>query len=330
MSSRASRALVWMVVAVCLGLVAAAPASAQIYAIRDENGVLTLSDKPLGAGAQTYAVRGASSTVRATRGSGDGVRSSQWDDVIDYHAREQGVRPDLVRAVIQVESAFNPRARSHKGAMGLMQLMPGDGRATSACATPTTRSRTSAAASPTCAALLDQFNGNEELALAAYNAGAGAVNKYGGTVPPYRETRDYVSQDPGQGGHQPRRPQRDLPHHRAGRRRRGRPLLEPEAAARHHLRSRPAPPRRRIGRRRAGRAQPTTARPSGPRATRGTAPGCRRRRGARDRSRSPRAGRRCPRSSRSGRPPRRRRRARRSAPASPRSSARAATSRDTR
>ena len=83
MSSRASRALVWMVVAVCLGLVAAAPASAQIYAIRDENGVLTLSDKPLGAGAQTYAVRGASSTVRATRGSGEGVRSSQWDDVID-------------------------------------------------------------------------------------------------------------------------------------------------------------------------------------------------------------------------------------------------------
>ena len=65
MSSRASRALVWMVVAVCLGLGAAAPVSAQIYAIRDENGVLTLSDKPLGEGSQTYAVRGASSTVRA-------------------------------------------------------------------------------------------------------------------------------------------------------------------------------------------------------------------------------------------------------------------------
>jgi soluble lytic murein transglycosylase-like protein len=128
MSGRASRALGWMVVAVCLGLVAAAPASAQIYAIRDENGVLTLSDKPLGAGAQTYAVRGASSTVRATRGSGEGVRSSQWDDVIDHHAREQGLRPDLVRAVIQVESAFNPRARSHKGAMGLMQLMPATAR----------------------------------------------------------------------------------------------------------------------------------------------------------------------------------------------------------
>ena len=66
MSSRARRVLVWMLLSACLGLVAA-PASAQIYAIRDENGVLTLSDKPLGAGAQTFAVRGATTPVRATR-----------------------------------------------------------------------------------------------------------------------------------------------------------------------------------------------------------------------------------------------------------------------
>src|SRR5689334_25127817 len=108
MSSRARRVLVWTTAVACLGLMAAAPASAQIYALRDANGVLTLSDKPLGAGAQTFAVRGASSPVRATVGATEGVRSSQWDDVIDYRAREQGVRPDLVRAVIQVESAFNP------------------------------------------------------------------------------------------------------------------------------------------------------------------------------------------------------------------------------
>ena len=192
MSSRASRALVWMVVAVCLGLGAAAPASGQIYAIRDENGVLTLSDKPLGPGAQTYAVRGASSTVRATRGSGEGVRSSQWDDVIDHHAREQGLRPDLVRAVIQVESAFNPRARSHKGAMGLMQLMPATARELGVrnAYDPLENIR---GGTGYLRGLLDQFNGNEELALAAYNAGAGKVIKYGGTVPPYRETRNYVS-----------------------------------------------------------------------------------------------------------------------------------------
>ena len=197
MSSRARRVLVWMVLSACLG--AAAPASAQIYAIRDENGVLTLSDKPLGAGAQTFAVRGASSPVRATVGATEGVRSSQWDDVIDFHAHEQGIRPDLVRAVIQVESAFNPRARSNKGAMGLMQLMPATARDLGVrnAYDPLENIRGGVAYLRT---LLDQFNGNEELALAAYNAGAGAVNKYGGTIPPYRETRDYVSRIQGKAG----------------------------------------------------------------------------------------------------------------------------------
>jgi soluble lytic murein transglycosylase-like protein len=199
MSSRASRALVWMVVAVCLALAAAAPASAQIYAIRDENGVLTLSDKPLGEGAQTYAVRGASSTVRVTRGGSEGVRSSQWDDVIDYRAREHGVRADLVRAVIQVESAFNPRARSHKGAMGLMQLMPATARDLGVrnAYDPLENIRGGVTY---LRSLLDRFDGNEELALAAYNAGPGAVTKYGGTIPPYRETRDYVTRIQGKAG----------------------------------------------------------------------------------------------------------------------------------
>ncbi len=199
MSSRAFRVLVWMSAAVCLGLLAAAPASAQIYAIRDENGVLTLSDKPLGEGAQTYAVHGAASTVRATVGAGTGVRGSQWDDVIDHHSREQGVRADLVRAVIQVESAFNPRARSNKGAMGLMQLMPGTARDLGVrnAYDPLENIRGGVTY---LRALLDQFNGNEELALAAYNAGAGKVIKYGGTVPPYRETRDYVSRIQGKAG----------------------------------------------------------------------------------------------------------------------------------
>jgi soluble lytic murein transglycosylase-like protein len=202
MSSRAFRVLVWTTAVACLGLMAAAPASAQIYAIRDDNGVLTLSDKPLGAGAQTYAVRGAS-TVRSTRGAGEGVRASQWDDVIDFHAREQGVRADLVRAVIQVESAFNPRARSHKGAMGLMQLMPSTARDLGVrnAYDPLENIRGGVTY---LRGLLDQFNGNEELALAAYNAGPGAVNKYGGTVPPYRETKDYVSRIQGKVGSNPR------------------------------------------------------------------------------------------------------------------------------
>ena len=83
--------------------------------------------------------------------------------------------------------------------MGLMQLMPATARdlgvaqrLRSAREHPRRRRlpRT----------LLDPYNGNEELALAAYNAGAGAVNKYGGTIPPYRETRDYVSRIQGKAG----------------------------------------------------------------------------------------------------------------------------------
>lgn len=192
MSSRASRVLAWIGVSACL-LVMPAQAGAQIYAIRDENGVLTLSDKPLGTGAATYAVHGASTgSVRATRGVAEGVRSSQWDDVIDHHARELGIRPDLVRAVIQVESAFNPRARSHKGAMGLMQLMPDTARELGVrnAYDPLENIRGGV---QYLRGLLDRFDGNEELALAAYNAGPGAVTKYGGTIPPYRETQDYVS-----------------------------------------------------------------------------------------------------------------------------------------
>ena len=82
MSSRACRALVWMVVAVCLGLAAAAPASAQIYAIRDENGVLTLSDKPLG-----------------ERGRGEGEPQAHGDD--HPHERAAGAaRHDSLRSVL--------------------------------------------------------------------------------------------------------------------------------------------------------------------------------------------------------------------------------------
>jgi soluble lytic murein transglycosylase-like protein len=202
MSSRARRVLATVALSLIGMGLAAVPASAQIYALRDENGVLTLSDKPLGAGAQTFASRAVSPTgsLRTARVvSEGGVRSSQWDDVIDHHAREQGVRPDLVRAVIQVESAFNPRARSHKGAMGLMQLMPGTARDLGVrnAYDPLENIRGGVTY---LRSLLDEFGGNEELALAAYNAGPHRVKQYGGTIPPYRETRDYVSKITGKVG----------------------------------------------------------------------------------------------------------------------------------
>jgi soluble lytic murein transglycosylase-like protein len=183
------RLLVVLAVLLCA---TASPAAAQIYALRDADGVLILSDKPLGDGAQTYAVPGTSGvrTTRAASPRSPASRSTAWDEVIDEEAAANGVRGDLVRAVIQVESAFNPRARSPKGAMGLMQLMPQT--AAELGVNPWNPEENIRGGVAYLRSLLDRFGGNEELALAAYNAGPGAVAKYGHTIPPYRETRDYV------------------------------------------------------------------------------------------------------------------------------------------
>jgi soluble lytic murein transglycosylase-like protein len=175
----------------CLGL--AAPARAQIYAWRDANGQLVLSNLPnrlAGVPERTYDVPHAS-TVRATRSVGES-RSAPYDDLILEHSRLNDVRTDLVRAVMQVESGFNPFARSPKGAAGLMQLMPATALRFGVrnAFNPTENIRAGVAY---LRELLDRYQNNEQLALAAYNAGPGAVDKYGQTVPPYRETQNYVS-----------------------------------------------------------------------------------------------------------------------------------------
>lgn len=178
---------------VALGLLflgMAAPARAQIYTWRDANGHMVLSNRPKGAIEGTYAVPQAPS-VRATRPVAS-ARSSEYDDLIAEHARTNSVRTDLVRAVVQVESAFNPRARSPKGAMGLMQLMPATAQQFGVrnAYNPEENVR---AGVMYLRQLLDRYDNDEQLALAAYNAGPGAVDKYQQSVPPYRETRNYVT-----------------------------------------------------------------------------------------------------------------------------------------
>jgi soluble lytic murein transglycosylase-like protein len=173
----------------CLGL--GAPASAQIYSWTDGNGRLVLSDRPQpGSPARSYTVPRAEN-VRATRYVSSS-RINVYDDVILEHAKLNNVRPDLVRAVIQVESAFNPYARSPKGALGLMQLMPATARELGV-ANPFNVVENVRGGVVYLRRLLDRYGNNEQLALAAYNAGPGAVDKYGETVPPYRETQNYVS-----------------------------------------------------------------------------------------------------------------------------------------
>jgi soluble lytic murein transglycosylase-like protein len=161
---------------------------AQIYTWRDTGGNLVLSDHPKDSTQRTFAVAGTTGEIRSTRAA---QRTSAYDPLIEEHASRHRVRTDLVRAVIQAESAFNPAARSVKGAMGLMQLMPATAVAygVSNAYDPAENIRAGVAY---LRGLLDRYSQNEELALAAYNAGPTAVAKYG-AVPPYRETRNYVA-----------------------------------------------------------------------------------------------------------------------------------------
>ena len=171
-----------------LGL--ASSAQAQIYTWTDGNGHLVLSNHAkTGTTERAYVVPQAES-IRTTR-SADVSKSSLFDDLIDFNARAHGVRSDLVRAVMQVESGFNPVARSPKGAMGLMQLMPDTMKEfhVSNAFDPAENIRGGVAYLKQ---LLDKYSNNEVLALAAYNAGPGAVDRHGQTVPPYKETQDYV------------------------------------------------------------------------------------------------------------------------------------------
>jgi soluble lytic murein transglycosylase-like protein len=176
----------------CAGvLLTAVPAEAQLYRWQDASGRMIVSDRPLNPAAQTYAVPGAKQSFRSTRPVVS-RRAQAYDELIDTHASAQNVDPNLVRAVIQAESAFNPRALSPKGAMGLMQLMPATAieLGVANAYDPAQNIRGGVAYLKQ---LLGRYNNDVDLALAAYNAGITAVAKYGGTVPPYRETRNYVS-----------------------------------------------------------------------------------------------------------------------------------------
>jgi soluble lytic murein transglycosylase-like protein len=119
------------------------------------------------------------------------ARSAIYDQAITGAARANTIQAALVRAVIVVESGFNPRAVSKKGAVGLMQLQPATARryGVKNIYDPEQNIR---AGAHYLSDLLVRFDSNLELALAAYNAGEEAVERYGRHVPPFRETMSYV------------------------------------------------------------------------------------------------------------------------------------------
>jgi soluble lytic murein transglycosylase-like protein len=116
--------------------------------------------------------------------------SPEIEAAIARYSQMYSLDPNLIRAVIKVESDGNPRTVSHKGAMGLMQLMPEEVRAYG-IKDPFDIEENIMGGARQLAEKLRIFGGNLDLTLAAYNAGTGAVRKYGG-IPPYRETENYV------------------------------------------------------------------------------------------------------------------------------------------
>ena len=183
---------------------AAIPCSADIFRHVDAEGRVTFTDvridkrsvlimktpRPAPAPAMASADAPAAASIRpaAYRVPHAG---KHYGDMIARVAREQQVDPALLHAVVTVESGYNPRARSPKGATGLMQLMPATAKRYGVTDIHDPVQNLSGGARYL-RDLLGMFNNNLRLAIAAYNAGEGAVMKSGNAIPPYAETRAYV------------------------------------------------------------------------------------------------------------------------------------------
>ena len=181
--------------AAALLLAAGTPAArADIWKFVDRNGVVNLSDRPMGPGSELL-VRGKKRVKKADGASRRAPRyrednEKRYTRLIDRVSRELSLDRNLIHAVVRAESAFDPNAVSRAGAVGLMQLMPDTAR----------RYGVRDSRNPTqnvyagvlhLRKLIRQFN-DVVLALAAYNAGENAVIDYGYKVPPYPETQTYV------------------------------------------------------------------------------------------------------------------------------------------
>lgn len=162
------------------------------YKYRNANGVLSFSDeKPAGVKYEVIRFDCFACTVDSgVNWETTPLFTDRYRETIDDIAARHGVDKALVRAIIHAESAFNAQARSRVGAQGLMQLMPQTATELGV-SNPFDPEQNVDGGVRYLAMLLERYNKNTRLATAAYNAGPGAVQEYGG-VPPYAETQAYV------------------------------------------------------------------------------------------------------------------------------------------
>ena len=167
-----------------LGLWLTPYGAADVYVYKDKQGVLTFTNVPTHQGFRRVIREGYAGP------SGLGSSANSYEDLIRSASDRHSVDPDLIRAVIKVESDFDSSARSNKGAMGLMQLMPETARLHNVVDVYNPSSNIEGGVRHL-KLLLGKYQGDLELSLAAYNAGIKAVEKHGG-IPPFAETREYV------------------------------------------------------------------------------------------------------------------------------------------
>ena len=157
-----------------------------IYWFQDELGVVHMSNVPVDA---RFLFKEKEKRQKETKIL-SGKRKKGYDRLIDKVARAEGLDPDLLRAVVETESNYDPNAVSKKGAVGLMQLMPETARGMGVT-DPFLPEENLEAGARYLRRLIDKYEGKLTLALSAYNAGEKAVERYKG-IPPYPETQGYV------------------------------------------------------------------------------------------------------------------------------------------